>query len=510
MGEKKKPEGVGHKALYRKYRSKSLDEIVGQEHITKTLKNAINSGKISHAYLFTGPRGTGKTSIARIVAHEINKLPYTDESSHLDIIEIDAASNRRIDDIRELRDKIHIAPAVAQYKVYIIDEVHMLTPESFNALLKTLEEPPKHVIFILATTEAHKLPATIISRTQRHSFRLIPFKQIVQHLRHISDKEGIQIDDSALQLLAEHGGGSFRDSISLLDQIHDHKQKITAQVVEELLGIAPKVLLNKLLRYITSGDTKGVLQILEELNVNGLAPSSIAEQLYKLLREDIQSADNTSFVNMMGDLLEVHNAQYQQLKLEMILLKAAAQNTASTQKETGTTATQQTPVTRPTIIAPVKQAKAVIKNNEEESPAITDTTDEIPQAAQSKRDSKKRAGMAIDIQNEWPALLHIIKQKNNSLYTILKLAHVSITSEELQLGFQYSFHQKKVDEVKNKALIAEAIQLHLDLSVEVISVLDKSLTPNFNGSSAAPLDDAHASLISNVQDIMGGGEIVHV
>ena len=154
-------------ALYRKYRSRSLIEVVGQEHIVSTLQNALKSRQISHAYLFSGPRGVGKTSVARILAHEINELPYKDDSLELDIIEIDAASNRRIDEIRDLRDKIHIAPTSGKYKVYIIDEVHMLTKEAFNALLKTLEEPPAHCVFILATTEAHKLPATIVSRTQR-------------------------------------------------------------------------------------------------------------------------------------------------------------------------------------------------------------------------------------------------------------------------------------------------------------------------------------------------------
>jgi len=232
-------------ALYRKYRSKSLGEIIGQEHITTTLANALQQGRVSHAYLLTGPRGTGKTSIARILAHEINGLAYDDEA-HLDIIEIDAASNRRIDEIRDLRDKVNTAPSAAKYKVYIIDEVHMLTKEAFNALLKTLEEPPAHVIFILATTEAHKLPETIISRTQRYSLRPVPSEQVVAHLKSIASQEKITIDDEALQLIAEHGEGSFRDSISLLDQAGSSSDTVTRSDIERILGLAPGAYIDNL------------------------------------------------------------------------------------------------------------------------------------------------------------------------------------------------------------------------------------------------------------------------
>ncbi|HEY5549657.1 MAG TPA: DNA polymerase III subunit gamma/tau, partial [Candidatus Saccharimonadales bacterium] len=224
-------------ALYRKYRPRKFSEAVGQEAITKTLGEAVKSGRISHAYLFAGPRGVGKTSIARILAHQVNQLPYARDNFHLDIIEIDAASNRRIDEIRDLREKVHITPTSAKYKVYIIDEVHMLTKEAFNALLKTLEEPPAHCIFILATTEAHKLPETIISRTQRFNFKPITKNAAKDRLQEIAKQEKIQIGSEAIELLAEFGEGSLRDIIGLLDQLSAIGHKITEKDIRDLIGI---------------------------------------------------------------------------------------------------------------------------------------------------------------------------------------------------------------------------------------------------------------------------------
>jgi len=309
--------------LYRKYRSKSLDEIIGQEHITKTLKQAIKTGRISHAYLFTGPRGVGKTSVARILAHEINKLPYSDDSAHLDIIEIDAASNRRIDEIRELRDKVYVAPTSAKYKVYIIDEVHMLTREAFNALLKTLEEPPEHVVFILATTDAHKVPDTITSRTQRFTFKPVPIDKVVDHLAFIAKNEGITVDHDSLVLLAEHGEGSFRDSISLLDQASSDGKKIELDDVQLMLGIPGPSALDELLQALDSGSSATTMHVLTRMYEQGFQAGTIASELSREIRSRmLNNQHHPSDIDLLSDLLRVPLFNPDRF-LEICLLRSA-------------------------------------------------------------------------------------------------------------------------------------------------------------------------------------------
>lgn len=261
-------DGVSSPVLYRKWRPQTLREVVGQDHVTRTLLNALGTGRVAHAYLLTGPRGTGKTSIARILAKAVNcpengKGEPCDvcpmcraiaEGRALDLIEIDAASNRGIDDIRSLRDKINFAPAEARYKVYVVDEVHMLTMEAFNALLKTLEEPPPYAIFVLATTEVHRVPVTILSRCQRFDFRRIPQAALVQYLERICEAEGIQADAAALDLIARSSNGGARDAVNLLEQAEvSGSGEVRLEAVQHLLGLTGDPRSLGLVKHIVAG-----------------------------------------------------------------------------------------------------------------------------------------------------------------------------------------------------------------------------------------------------------------
>ena len=270
------------KALYRKYRPLHLSEVVGQDKTIEQLQGALNQGKISHAYLFVGPRGCGKTSVARIFAHEVNHFDYQLEDSYIDIIEIDAATFTHVENIRELREKAMIMPTLGKYKVYIIDEVHMLSNSAFNALLKILEEPPEHVVFILATTNPEKIPATIISRTQIYRFKLAEPSLMQDFLHSVSDKEGIKISDQALNIIAERGGGSFRDSLSILDQISTISpadKMIEASDVAAALGIPEHQEVINLLNYYEIADTEKITKTLAALLNFGITAESITLEL---------------------------------------------------------------------------------------------------------------------------------------------------------------------------------------------------------------------------------------
>ncbi|MEO7904359.1 MAG: DNA polymerase III subunit gamma/tau [Candidatus Saccharimonadales bacterium] len=482
------------KALYRKYRSTSLDEVVGQEHVTDILTRSLKSGMIAHAYLLTGPRGVGKTSIARILAFEINKLPYSEDSTNLDIIEIDAASNNGVENIRDLIERVQVAPVAASKKIYIIDEVHMLSKSAFNALLKTLEEPPEHAVFILATTDVDKLPATIVSRTQRFSFRAIAVSDAIKHLRTIADKESISIDDDALELIAVRGDGSFRDSISLLDQLQSLTDKgttITKQLVEASLGLAPTTLVDTLLDAYTAKDLSLIIQTLDNSEKDGIQTSVITSQLIQTIRRRIPQSPQ--LLPLMDQLLSVAKSTQPSIKLLTVLALHAVPKPK----------TAALTVSAPTISAPLAElerqatkARPSVKNIilpvPEPTPAAT--AEPHQQAAPEPVASSTQTGPGEPL--DWDALIEYTRANFVAIYSVLRKCNFTQDGNLITLYTGSVFWKNKLD--------ASNHRINLVKSMEQIGAT--GLTIETIGSPPPPKDSTAASVAA----IMGGGEEVQL
>ena len=485
---------MAKRAFYRKYRPKKLSEVMGQPHITRTLENALEEGTVSHAYLFSGPRGVGKTSVARIFAHEVNNIEYTDDSTHLDIIEIDAASNRRIDEIRDLRDKIGISPSSATYKVYIIDEVHMLTKEAFNALLKTLEEPPAHAIFILATTEAYKLPDTILSRAQRHNFKPISKKDLVNHLSMIATKENITVSSDALELIASHASGSFRDGLSLLDQLAtSHDKSISLDDVRDSLGLASKETVEELVAHIIQGSSKDLLIDLEKSLTSGVSASQLARQIVEYLQASWSHGVSFSRdeLRMVDGLLEVQSSSESEIKLNIVLLEACLN-------------------AKPRQLSEAQDAehshvKATIKKDQTVRQSIKESDSENLEGVVQTRQFNAEA---------WDRALSKIKNINNSLYAVLRMAKAGLNGSDdvVILTFQFPFHQKQVSSGKNKKIVedilSEEIGQPIKLKLNVDKEIDYPINIDKDNQIKHPVKDDYD--VGGIIDIMGGGEVVNI
>lgn len=510
--------------LYRKYRSKSLDEIVGQEHITTTLKNALKTGSISHAYLFTGPRGVGKTSIARILAHELNAIPYTGEDMHLDIIEIDAASNRGIDEIRDLREKVNVAPTLGKYKVYIIDEVHMLTTPAFNALLKTLEEPPAHVVFILATTEAHKLPETIISRTQRYTFRPVERAKVVEHLAHIAKQEKLTVDDEALELIAEHGEGSFRDSISLLNQAAGHSSKVTAKTVQDLLGLPPAQTVESLFAKVEAGDKQTLVAQLAQLYEQGYQAAAVAKQLGQLARDGVLEKRSSVLaapvlLDLLAALVDVPASPAPERLLEINLLRTASSASYNPGAHNAAPpVSKEAPISKAT-----SKPKATSLHPQPTIAAKPSTVANKKKATQPEVVPKKVTPApplsgTLDLEAMWPELLKAIKSQYNTVYGILRMATPALQDGTLTLTFKYSFHQKRLSEAKHRKIIGDAILQLTGQTIAIDCQYDKNAqtpTPQIvevpsagDEVATALVATAEDPSIASISNIFGGGELL--
>lgn len=454
---------MSRKVLYRKYRPTKLSEVVGQPQVTDALANSIKQGKVGHAYLFIGPRGTGKTSVARIFAHAVNDFAYKVEDNYLDIIEIDAASNTGVDNIRELREKSIIAPSNGKYKVYIIDEVHMLTKSASNALLKTLEEPPEHVIFIMATTDAHKIPITISSRAQVFSFKLADHDTMFTHLKSIAEQEAIKITDDALNLVVRRGGGSFRDSLSLLDQVATLVDgEITLEILENALGLPQDQLIEKLLTSYTRNDTQTIQFILKDLLNNGTKPEIIASELI----ERIINQPNPAYLELLGKLPTVQ-PPFPEAKLLLALLTktsltvpspvsiaqkptssaATATNPekshfASTPEEpspsptipetpafSNTNSANSTPSIREQLIAKRKaaQKRASLGITDKPSESLTPSTEDVTSL------NATFAPVSSDGSFDWESFLKSIKNDNSGLFAQLQKIDYEMKEDGLHL-----------------------------------------------------------------------------
>jgi DNA polymerase-3 subunit gamma/tau len=493
---------VAELALYRKYRSGNFAEVVGQDHVVKTLVSALSSGRLRHAYLFTGPRGVGKTSVARLLARALNCTGdpkpcnqcdncLTAINSSLDIIEMDAASNRSIDAIRDLREKVSLAPTQGLYKVYIIDEVHMLTTEAFNALLKTLEEPPPHVVFILATTEAHKLPATIISRTQTFHFKPITTNDIIAQLEKIAVSENIDVTPEALEIIASTARGGFRDAISMLDQLAGAGAKsITGSVTRDLLGYSDNEEITSLSRAVATGDTTAALVIALRLADSGAQPTMVASQLTNQWRSillassgavtaaDAVIAELAGLVpalraaEIMSGLIEVSKSSWPQMALEAALVRLTAQANAATEA---------------VIALPPRRMSS--------ASAVPKTLDQFVADPDSLELSGETEQPGRDL---WPKVLVHVKAQNNSLAALLQMYPVDFAADEITVKPRFNFHRDLFLKPVNRMVIETASAKVYGRAMKLQARTEETAKPK----RAKP--DASAELVSSALEILGG------
>ena len=492
--------------LYRKWRSKTFEELVGQEHIVRTLKNALRAGQISHAYLFAGPRGTGKTTTARLVAKAVNCLSEGEdkpcnrceicvainEGRCLDLIEIDAASNRGIDEIRDLREKVGFRPAQARYKVYVIDEVHMLTNEAFNALLKTLEEPPEHVIFILATTAPDRIPPTVLSRCQRFDFHRIPVKDIVARMEYIASQEGIEVEPEALTLIARQAMGSMRDALSLLDQLRSYGDgPITTKMVQSILGSVSLETVADLMDLLVQGKAAEGIAFIDELIDKGADPRQIDREILNYLRNllVVKVTGDRAVVDLPLEMLERIKEQAgrfptrywmrvirilgqtaldmkgglsPQLALEMAFVEAleaqgkaeeAALRSASTSK------------------AQAKGLPSRPAPKAEEAHRASVKTTPKPSAPSPEARALPSGALKL-LKEQWTRVLAMLRPRNRSMEALLRDGEpVAVEGNVVTLGFYYTFHKERVEEEKHRVLVEEVLSRFLGTPVRVKCVI---------------------------------------
>lgn len=535
-------------AYYRTWRPKNWDEVTGQDHVIKTLRNAVQNGRISHAYLFSGPRGTGKTTTARLLAKAVNctnadqsKRPCNEcsfckevnEGEFLDLIEIDAASNTSVEDVRDLREKINYSPTQAKYKVYIIDEVHMLSTPAFNALLKTLEEPPEHAIFILATTDIFKIPATVLSRCQRYEFRRISVQQMVDYLRPRIAKEKISIEDDALTFIARQSTGSMRDAISLLDQLASSGEKITLAFAQVVLGTATNQLVIDLVNALIQRDHARGLEIIQTAQDAGSDTRQFARQLVDYLRAlMLAKAEGVERTDVPPEIKAKVKEQADQLDNGRLLYFIRLFSTAAGETPRGGTwqpglqlelaVVQAMEYATPMVSvglhpSSLDQAPPVQKSKPTSEIATPPTKNPPASAVKippkneepvSIKNQPQKEGTAVSnqvsvITQRWKEIKEAVKARRVPVSGLLNSSTPLIKGNTLTLGFQGEVVRSKMDTPENIELTRQAIK-----EVCGVDVTIRCIVNNRNGTAVPADEDIESDGL--VGTALGqGGQIVH-
>ncbi len=441
-------------ALYRKYRPSGFEEVIGQRHVTKTLENQVKAGRISHAYLFTGSRGTGKTTCARIFARAINCLSPRNGSpcgeceackaiaskENVDVFELDAASNNSVDQMRTLIESVQYLPAVGKYKIYIIDEVHMLSAQAFNALLKTLEEPPKHVIFILATTEVHKVLPTILSRCMRFDFKLVSHAELCSYLKLVYEREGVKATDEAISLIATMAEGSVRDMLSLADRVMGGGETLTYEVVSNILGTGGRQGVKKLYEAIKSGDIGVALEVVNTLCAEGKSVSLIAKDIVSYLR-DLLVIKTSSKATVLGNEEELAEMREKADEVSVDFLVTAITVFSAIDAEIRYSVSPKIVLETATLRV-IKQAVTDLSALEERIARLEKKiASGIAVAVEPKKEDsenpvlKARASKSMEARSVWGRVMTYIRENESTMaFSSLKLAEeVEITGDELKV-----------------------------------------------------------------------------
>ena len=508
-------------ALYRKYRPQGWAEVVGQQHVVTTLRNAIVADRVGHAFLFAGPRGTGKTTLARLLAKAVNclnedraKRPCNEcdycravsENRFMDLIEIDAASNTSVDDVRDLRDKINFSPTQGKFKIYIIDEVHMLSTAAFNALLKTLEEPPPHAIFVLATTEIHKIPATVLSRCQRHEFRRVPVDEIVGQLKLIVSAEKIIADEDALALIARQSAGGMRDAISLLDQLASTGDRITMDLAQTILGTATSQTVLELVASVLDQEPGRGLETIHRALDGGADPRALARQIVDYLRGlMLIQMGNESQVETTKDIktkMTEHASAF--TPAEVLRMMRAFNDAAIDARGSWQPSLSLELAFAEVLEAPVDAAPVAAAPKSSAKPSAKKAATPVPAAAVTAQNSGMTAPAvpASEVIKIWKQLQSSLRKENASNLAALlnSVSSIDVQGNTLVLGFASDVLMSKMKEdeqARTRQLIADALGVTLDIHCEVTNAKGK-VPPHL------PQDGMVATAIHQ------GGEIVDV